>query len=163
MPKKTISLLSKGWEDGLVEVEETRGRVGWVVAGADFGFGWAQLDSFKSLVTGVRRSKERSGLNMSLVGPKTREMELQSRKWERSGPRSWYLRAKLRRSQQSELTRTGREKSEECDIIEAERSNIFEMRRAVWKEECYWGQGRWAWKCENLIKHIFWNNWLLGI
>ena len=51
-----------------MEAEQTAGRVGWVVAVADFRFGQAQLDSFKPLVTGVWRSEERSGLKYELGG-----------------------------------------------------------------------------------------------
>lgn len=62
---------------------------------------------------------------MSSVGPKTYEdgaSEFGGATWEESGPGYWYVRTKLRRSQQSELTRTGREEREKpavCDVVEA--------------------------------------------
>ena len=51
--------------------------------------------------------------------------------WEGSRPGRSYLRAKSRRSQHGELTRTGREEREnpeEYDGVEAERNNVFETR-----------------------------------
>lgn len=62
---------------------------------------------------------------MSSVGPKTyRDVasEYEGPTWEESGPGHWYLRTKLRRSQQSKLeekdfqTRIGREERKTCSV-----------------------------------------------